>query len=140
MWVPSDGGFLLFSDIPPNSIDEVKQGRPRPVPEAVGLHRRRRVRPRAGQQRSDRRPPGPAGRRRARRSPRLASDWDGGKRTLADNYQDKRLNSPNYSRQVKAPLVHRSRYGLPDCQDDTKRELEFWGVYRWSPTTGQSRS
>src|SRR5436190_1054183 len=55
----------------------------------------------------------------------------GGKRTLVDNYQGKRLNSPN-------DLVFKSNgdlyftdppYGLPK-QDDPSRELDFCGVYR----------
>jgi gluconolactonase len=55
----------------------------------------------------------------------------GGKRTLVDNYQGKRLNSPN-------DLTFKSNgdlyftdppYGLPQ-QDDPSRELDFCGVYR----------
>jgi len=58
----------------------------------------------------------------------------GGKRTLADNYQGKRLNSPN-------DAVYRSNgdlyftdppYGLPKRWDDPLRELDFCGVYRLS--------
>jgi gluconolactonase len=56
----------------------------------------------------------------------------GGKRTLIDNYQGKRLNSPN-------DAVYKSNgdlyftdppYGLPDSYDDARRELDFCGVYR----------
>ncbi|MDY6949646.1 MAG: SMP-30/gluconolactonase/LRE family protein [Pseudomonadota bacterium] len=52
--------------------------------------------------------------------------------TLADNYQGKRLNSPN-------DLVIKSNgdiyftdppYGLPKAADDPAKELEFQGVYR----------
>ena len=59
----------------------------------------------------------------------------GGKRTLVDNYQGKRLNSPN-------DLVYHSNgalyftdppYGLPDQFDDPRRELDFCGVYRLAP-------
>ncbi len=58
----------------------------------------------------------------------------GGKRTLVDNYQGKRLNSPN-------DLVYKSNgdlyftdppYGLPKQADDPARELDFSGVYRLS--------
>ena len=58
----------------------------------------------------------------------------GGKRTLVDNYQGKRLNSPNDG-------VYKSNgdlyftdpiYGLPDRWDDPRRELDFCGVYRLS--------
>ena len=59
----------------------------------------------------------------------------GGKMTLVDQYQGKRLNSPN-------DLVFGSDgslyftdppYGLPERQDDSRRELDFCGVYRLSP-------
>jgi gluconolactonase len=58
----------------------------------------------------------------------------GGKRTLVDNYEGKRLNSPN-------DLVYKSNgdlyftdppYGLPKQWDDPLRELDFCGVYRLS--------
>ena len=56
----------------------------------------------------------------------------GGKRTLVDNYEGKRLNSPN-------DAVFKSNgdlyftdppYGLPDRYEDPRRELDFCGVYR----------
>ena len=59
---------------------------------------------------------------------------NGGKRTLVDNYQGKRLNSPN-------DAVFKSNgdlyftdppYGLPKRYDDPMRELDFCGVYRLS--------
>ncbi|HEY1785168.1 MAG TPA: SMP-30/gluconolactonase/LRE family protein [Pirellulales bacterium] len=59
----------------------------------------------------------------------------GGKRTLVDNYQGKRLNSPN-------DLIYHSSgdlyfsdppYGLPLRYDDPLRELDFCGVYRLKP-------
>lgn len=57
---------------------------------------------------------------------------EGGKRTIADNYQGKRLNSPN-------DCVYKSNgdlyftdppYGLPGNFNDPRRELDFCGVYR----------
>ena len=59
---------------------------------------------------------------------------DGGKRTLVDNYQGKRLNSPNDA------VLHSSGdlfftdppYGLPQRFTDPRRELDFCGVYRLS--------
>ncbi len=61
---------------------------------------------------------------------------DGGKLTLADRYEGKRLNSPNDL------CVHSSGaifftdppYGLPKRYDDPRRELDFCGVYRLDPT------
>ncbi len=58
----------------------------------------------------------------------------GGKRTLVDNYRGKRLNSPN-------DAVFKSNgdlyftdppYGLPQRYEDERRELDFCGVYRLS--------
>ncbi len=58
----------------------------------------------------------------------------GGKKTLVDSYQGKRLNSPN-------DLVYKSNgdlyftdppYGLPKQENDPSRELDFCGVYRLS--------
>lgn len=60
----------------------------------------------------------------------------GGKRTLVDNYRGKRLNSPN-------DLCYKSNgdlyftdpiYGLPKREHDSRRELDFCGVYRLSKT------
>jgi gluconolactonase len=59
----------------------------------------------------------------------------GGKRTLADAWQGRRLNSPNDA------VVHSSGaiyftdppYGLPDQWSDPRRELDFCGVYRIAP-------
>ncbi|MBI1355645.1 MAG: SMP-30/gluconolactonase/LRE family protein [Acidobacteria bacterium] len=64
----------------------------------------------------------------------------GGKMTLADRFEGKRLNSPN-------DLVYKSdgslyfsdpAYGLPGRYDDTvNRELPFCGVFRVDPATGE---
>jgi len=63
-------------------------------------------------------------------------DWDGGKRTLVDEHDGKRLNSPN-------DLVFRSNgdlyftdppYGLPEQAADPRRELSFCGVYKLTPS------
>ncbi|WP_345243951.1 SMP-30/gluconolactonase/LRE family protein [Nibrella saemangeumensis] len=59
----------------------------------------------------------------------------GGKRTLADNYQGKRFNSPN------DVVVHSSGsyyftdppYGLPGKEKDPTRETDLFGVYRIAP-------
>ncbi len=61
---------------------------------------------------------------------------DGGKRTLADNYRGSRFNSPN-------DLVYHSNgnlyftdpiYGLPERQDDPRREMDYCGVYLLRPS------
>lgn len=58
----------------------------------------------------------------------------GGKQTLVDSYQGKRLNSPNDA------VLHSNGdlyftdppYGLPRRYEDPRRELDFCGVYRLS--------
>ncbi len=61
---------------------------------------------------------------------------NGGKRTLADNYQGARFNSPN-------DLVYHSNgnlyftdpiFGLPERQDDPRREMDYCGVYLLRPS------
>lgn len=56
----------------------------------------------------------------------------GGKRTLVDNYQGKRLNSPNDGCFKKNGDLYFTDppYGLPEGADDPRRELDFCGVYR----------
>ena len=59
----------------------------------------------------------------------------GGKRTLGDNSQGKRLNSPNdvcLGSDGKTLYFTDPPYGLPKRWDDPRRELEFCGVYRLS--------
>jgi gluconolactonase len=136
IWI-KNGGYLLFSDIPRNAIMKWKDG------EGISLF----MKPAGYTGIADYgREPGsngltldPQGRLTLcehgdRRVARL--HWDGGKRTLVDNYQGKRLNSPN-------DLVFRSNgdlyftdppYGLPKRADDPTRELDFCGVYRVTPT------
>ncbi len=130
-----DGGYLLFSDIPRNSVMRWKES------EGVRLF----MKPAGYTGVADYgREPGSNGltldatgrlvlcehgdRRISRLEPM------GGKRTLVDNYQGKRLNSPN-------DLVYKSNgdlyftdppYGLPKGADDPHRELDFCGVYRLS--------
>lgn len=63
----------------------------------------------------------------------------GGKRTLADNYQGKRLNSPNDGVLKSNGDIYFTDppYGLPQRENDPRRELEFCGVYRISKKSGE---
>jgi gluconolactonase len=134
VWV-RDGGYLLFSDIPRNSVmkwteadgvtlflkpsgftGSVDYGR-EPGSNGLTLDSSGRL---VSCEHGD------------RRVSRL--EKDGGKRTLIDNYLGKRLNSPN-------DLAYKSNgdlyftdppYGLPKNWDDPRRELDFCGVYRLS--------
>jgi len=59
----------------------------------------------------------------------------GGKLTLADSYQGKRLNSPNdLTFDSEGNLYFTDPiYGLPERAEDPRRELDFCGVYRLAP-------
>ncbi len=59
----------------------------------------------------------------------------GGKRTLADNYQGKRLNSPNDVVQKSDGSYYFTDppYGLPQQEKDLLRETPICGVYRVTP-------
>jgi gluconolactonase len=128
-----EGGFLLFSDIPRNAVMRWKEG------EGVSVY----LKP------SGYTGAAPYGRETGsngltydaqgklvscehgdRRISRM--EKDGGKRTVTDNYQGKRFNSPNDA------VVHNSGaiyftdppYGLPKGFEDPRRELAHCGVYR----------
>lgn len=59
----------------------------------------------------------------------------GGKRTLVDSYQGRRLNSPNDLTFDSAGHLYFTDppYGLPERAADPRRELDFCGVYRLAP-------
>jgi len=137
VWVPeADGpGYLLFSDIPRNSIFKWVEG------QGASLFMKPSgytgVANYGGEPGSNGLLLDPQGslvccEHGDRRVSVLTKN--GGKRTLVDNYQGKRLNSPN-------DAVFKSNgdlyftdppYGLPKGWDDPARELGFCGVYRLS--------
>lgn len=134
VWM-KNGGYLLFSDIPRNSLMRWKEG------EGIStfLHPSgfTGIEPYSKEPGCNGNTVDSQGRLVScehgdRRISRL--EFGGGKRTLVDNYQGKRLNSPN-------DLVYRSNgdlyftdppYGLPKQADDPSRELDFCGVYKLS--------
>jgi gluconolactonase len=128
------GGFLLFSDIPNNVINQWKPGAG--IKEFLKPSGYYGTTPFTGHE------PGSNGltfdhegrlvmcQHGSRRIARLESD--GKVTSLADKYDGKRLNSPN-------DLVYHSSgalyftdppYGLPNRWDDKEKELPFQGVYR----------
>jgi gluconolactonase len=136
VWV-KEGGYLLFSDIPRNTIFKWKQGE--------GLSEFLKPSGYTGKMPYSREPGSNGliinskgqlvacehGDRRISAMPFTL----GGKRTLADNYQGKRFNSPN-------DIVQRSTgdyyftdpaYGMPNRESDSSRETDYMGVYRLSP-------
>ncbi|MBI1899548.1 MAG: SMP-30/gluconolactonase/LRE family protein [Planctomycetia bacterium] len=138
VWVPRDGGFLLFSDIPRNSIFRWKEG------QGVSLF----VRP-AGYTGSEPWGPEPGtngllldpeGRlvmceHGNRRVTRLDQEKDCIKTVLASHYLGKRLNSPNDAVFKSGGDLYFTDppYGLPKQYDDPRRELDWCGVYRLTP-------
>lgn len=64
---------------------------------------------------------------------------DGGKMTLADRWQGKRFNSPNDLAVKSNGDIYFTDpiYGLRERQDDPLREIDFCGVYRVRPGTGE---
>ncbi len=130
-------GYLLFSDIPNNAIIKWQEGKGESVfMQPAGY---------SGKAPFTGREPGTNGltydaegrlvacEHGDRRVSRLEADGKT-KKTLADKYNGKRLNSPN-------DLVYMSNgdlyftdppYGLPKQMDDPGRELDFCGVYRLS--------
>lgn len=131
------GGYLLFSDVPNNSIIRWKAG------EGANVF----LKPSGytGAEPFTGREPGSNGltfdaegrlvfcQHGDRRISRL--EKDGSRTVLVDKYQGKRLNSPN-------DLIFKSNgdlyftdppFGLPKSYDDAKKELPFQGVYRLSP-------
>ena len=139
VWVPSaeEGGkgHLLFSDIPPNRVMKWVEG------EGVSVFLE---------------PSGYTGATDYGREPgsngllldtegRLVScehgdrrvsvmTKNGGKRTLVDHFEGKRLNSPNDATfKSNGDLYFTDPpYGLPERWNDSRRELDFCGVYRLS--------
>lgn len=138
VWI-KDGGYLLFSDIPRNSVMRWREGegikvfmKPSGYTGVVDY---------GAEPGSNGLAVDPQGRivfceHGDRRVSRL--EKDGGKKTLADSYQGKRLNSPNDVTFMSNGDMYFTDppYGLPKHFDDPRRELDFCGVYRLG-TDGQ---
>lgn len=129
------GGFLLFSDVPRNSIYQWSRERgielylkPSGYTGVAGYGRE----PGSNGLLIDRQGRLILMEHGDRRVARM--DPDGGKVTLADRYQGKRLNSPNDGTLKSNGDLYFTDppYGLPKQWNDPRRELDFCGVYRWS--------
>lgn len=130
------GGFLLFSDIPRNSVMKWKEG------EGISLFLKPSgytgAVPYGKEPGSNGLLMDPEGRLlSAEHGDRRISILypDGGKRTLADNYQGKRLNSPNDLTRHSSGAIYFTDppYGLPNNVNDPRKELDFQGVFRVMP-------
>lgn len=137
VWIPDDaGGHLLFSDIPRNSIFRWSPARGvelfmrpsgytgvtyyglEPGSNGLALDSKGRL---TMCEHGDRRV--------------SVLTREGGKRTLVDNYEGRRLNSPNDLTFDSAGSIYFTDpiYGLPERASDPRRELDFCGVYRLDP-------
>jgi len=136
VWVP-DGAYLLFSDIPPNSIFQWKEG------EGVSLFQKPSgysgSAPRGGEPGSNGLALDAKGRlvlceHGDRRVSRLESlqNPNGPKTTLADRFEGKRLNSPNDLAYHSSGALYFTDppYGLEKNVDDPAKELDYQGVFR----------
>ncbi len=137
VWVPRDGGYLLFSDVQGNAIYKWAPGGDavpflKPVYEGPAPEKQRGI----GSNGLTLDAQGRLvicehGNRRVSRM-----ELTGGERTtLVDKFEGKKLNSPN-------DLVYRSDgslyftdppYGLPGQDSSKLKELDFNGVYRLAP-------
>lgn len=70
-----------------------------------------------------------------RRVTAMPLNGSGGKRTLADNYNGKRFNSPNdvVAHPNGSYYFTDPPYGMPKRENDPSRETEGFGVYRIAP-------
>lgn len=136
VWVPRDGGFVLFSDTRADKIMKWKEGEGISVfltPSGYSGAAYYSVEPGSNGLVLD-----PQGRLVCcEHGDRRISvmDWDGGKVTLADRYQGKRLNSPNDAVYHSSGALYFTDppYGLPERENDPHREIDFCGVYRLAP-------
>ncbi len=140
LWIQeASGGYLLFSDIPRNSVMKWQEGT------GVTLF----MKPSGYTGVADYgREPGSNGltldlqgriifcEHGDRRISRL--EKDGGKKTLVDSYQGKRFNSPNDAVVKSNGDIYFTDppYGLPKRYEDQRRELNFCGVFRLA-TSGE---
>jgi gluconolactonase len=136
VWVPDDsGGHLLFSDIPRNAVFKWKDGAGISLflcPSGYTGYVYYGLEPGSNGLLLD-----PQGRlvscEHGDRRVSVLTEG-GGKRTLVDNYNGKRLNSPNDGCYHENGDLYFTDppYGLPNRYDDPRRELDFCGVYRLS--------
>ena len=134
VWV-KEGGYLLFSDIPRNTVFKWKEGEGISVflnPSGYTGKEYYGLEPGSNGLLLD-----PLGQLVSmehgdRRVSVLTKN--GGKRTLVDNYQGKRLNSPNDGVFDSSGDLYFTDppYGLPYRMEDPRKELDFQGVYRLS--------
>ena len=142
VWV-KQGGYLLFSDVPENTIFKwtEKEGlsvflKPSGYT-GVGTYSEERG---SNGLTIDGRGQLIACEHGDRRVSAMPLDGSGGKRTLADTYNGKRFNSPNdvIAHTDGSYYFTDPPYGLPKRENDPSRETEGFGVYRIAPGRGNT--
>lgn len=132
-WV-KNGGYLLFSDVPQNTVYKWKEK------DGVSVFLKPSGYTGVGEYSKE---PGSNGLIINRKGELVSCEHGdrrvsvmplngGGKRTLADNFQGKRFNSPNDVVQHSSGAYYFTDppYGLPKYVDDPTRETPLFGVYR----------
>ncbi len=132
VWI-KEGSFLLFSDVPRNEVLRWREG------EGVGVFLKPSGFTGVGTYSDE---PGSNGLTLDKQGALISCEhgdrrisrmvWGSGKRTVADNYQGKRFNSPNDVVVKSDGTLYFTDppYGLAKKADDPSRELDFFGVYR----------
>ncbi|MFC0185544.1 gluconolactonase [Pseudarcicella hirudinis] len=134
VWVKG-GNYLLFSDVPANTIFKWKEGDIKAVP-FLNPSGYTGILPYSNE-------PGSNGLIINKKGELVACEHGdrrisamplnvGGKKTLADNFQGKRFNSPNDIVQHSGGAYYFTDppYGLPQHEKDPTRETPVFGVYR----------
>ncbi|MDX2249694.1 MAG: SMP-30/gluconolactonase/LRE family protein [Bacteroidia bacterium] len=140
LWLP-DQQALVFSDIPPNTIFKWKEGEGKSVfVKPAGYTGND---PRLGEKGSNGLLLDPQGRlvlcqHGDRRMAVMTASLDDPRpeyETLADNYDGKRLNSPNDAAYHSSGALYFTDppYGLENGMEDSLKEIPFQGVYRRAP-------
>ncbi len=136
VWVREEEGYLLFSDVPRNTVYKwTEKGglsvflKPSGYTGAGAYSRE----PGSNGLTLDRQGLLVSCEHGDRRVSRMT--WNGGKTTIADNFEGKRFNSPNDAVVKSDGSVYFTDppYGLPKQENDPTRELDYFGVFRVDP-------
>jgi gluconolactonase len=141
LWIPADGGFLIFSDIPPNKIYrwDAKSGKQ----EYLYPSGYTGTTPRGGESGTNGSTLDRDGRlvlcqHGDRRVARMDAPLDKPEPkyiTVAGEHDGKRFNSPNDAAAHSSGAIYFTDppYGLEKNMDDPAKELPYQGVYRVTP-------
>jgi gluconolactonase len=141
VWIPEDGGFVLWSDIPPNEIHrwDARAGHSLYLKPSGYTGNE----PRGGEPGSNGLALGRDGRlllcqhgdRRIARMDAPLTDPQPHYVTIADRYDGQRFNSPNDVTIHSSGAIYFTDppYGLVENIDDPAKEIPFQGVYRVTP-------